>query len=692
MIRRVPAGLDHSTVLPGMDFETYSEAGYVWREDKQKWASISSSPPHGLLAVGASVYTEHPSCRVISLAYDLRDGRGVNLWLPGFDPPADLFGYLATGGLIAAWNSMFEYLVWSNVCVPRMGWPVLPLEQLRDTTAKARAAGLPGHLGAAGEAIRAPVQKLKDGTRLINKFSKPRNPTQKNPARRLLLRDDPIDGSEFLRYNTIDVEAETTIGSMVPDLSPTELDVWQLDQRINARGVAIDTAALSHCVRVVEQVHAEDTAELQQITGGYVESAAKLDKLKTWLTAQGVAVDSLDADAVANALTDDTPLPPDARRVLEIRASLSLSSVKKLFSMQRRISRDGRLRDLFAYCGAERTGRFAGRGPQPQNLPGGHPAEALPFILDDIAHLSLPALRKRYGDPLALVSGCLRGLFVAGPGHDIISADYHSIEAVGLAMLAGEQWQIDVFRSHGRIYEMTASQLFGVPFQEFLDHKEQTGKHHPLRKKGKIAALASGYQGSVGAYRRFGAEGTDEEILSIVRQWRQRNPNIVQFWYGLEDAARQAILEPGQCFSHRGITYGVRDDVLYCRLPSGRYLWYREPRLTRTTRFGREVLRISYMGKDVSGRWVRIDTYGGKLAENVTQASCRDILTHAMLHVEAAGYPIVLHVHDEIASEVPRGFGSVEELEHIMGEMPAWAADWPIHAAGGWRGHRYRKD
>ncbi len=679
-----------STPLPSMDFETYSEAGYVWDEDRDRWASISSSAPHGLGAVGASVYTEHPSCEVISLAYDLKNGRGARIWLPGMDPPADLFAHIAAGGLLSAWNSMFEYLVWSNVCYARMGWPWLPLEQLRDAMAKAQASGLPGKLASAGAAIRAPIQKLTDGSRLLTKFSRPRNPTKSNPSRRLKLTDEPVDGSRLVAYNVVDIESEAAVSDLCPDLSSSELDVWQLDQRINARGVALDRAAVAHCVRIVGQVHAEETAELQRITGGAVKSAAELQNLSNWLHGQDVHLDSLQAADVSAALERDN-LPAEVRRALEIRASLSLSSVTKLYAMQRRVSRDGRLRGLFAYCGAERTGRFAGRGPQPQNLPGGHPADAFPFILADIASMNAPALRERYGDPIALVSGCLRGLFTAEPGCDLICSDYSSIEAAVLAVLAGEQWRIDVFRDRGDIYSESAARITGVPIGP-------DGKH-PLRKQvGKVAELASGYQGSVGAWKRFGASdhiGNDEAILQSVRQWRSQSPAIVQFWYGVEAAARSAILHPGQCFAYRGISYGVKDDVLLCRLPSGRLLWYRGPRLTRAERFGREVLRISYMGKDgTSGQWIRIDTYGGKLTENIVQATSRDILTHAMINLERAGYPIVLHVHDEIVAEVPRGTAwySVEEFETIMGRLPAWAADWPVRAAGGWRGRRYRKD
>ena len=733
---RTSVATGHSTEMPDFDFETYSEAGYVWNEAAQKWDSIVNSAPHGLGAVGASVYTEHPSCEVLSLAYNLKQGAGPKLWLPGMPPPQDLFDHINAGGLLEAWNSMFEYLVWKNVCAARMGWPPLHLTQLRDAMAKSRAFSAPGALGNAAKVLRAPVQKMKEGQRLIRKFCVPRKPTKKDPRRRIHPSEDPVDGPLFGEYNLGDIASESAVSAMLPDLSNEELNLWLWDQTINSRGVSIDTAGMIHGQLVIAQAQLKYSAELKQITGGAVQAASELPSMKNWLAERNYHMNSMDADHIEEALKNPV-LPPDIRRVLEIRASLGSASVKKLGAIARRVSRDGRLRDLFAFAGADRTGRWAGRGPQPQNLPNSGPdlwqckscdrchhaghsvcphcganvamfGEALPewcieaveCVLQTIKIPSLDRVEFVYGDATALISGCLRGLFSAADGHDLICSDYSAIEAVVLACMSGEQWRIDVFNDHGKIYEMSASKITGIPFEEMMEHKRTTGEHHPTRKKiGKVSELASGYQGGLGAWKAFGADKfmDDGEIKANVKAWRNESPAIVDFWYGLERAAVAAISSPGSTYDFRGLTFGVVDDKLFVQLLSGRKLTYHEPRLhDDATPWGKPVKKITYMGwnsdykKGPTG-WMRLDTYGGKLTENIVQATARDIMAHAIVALENSGYPVVLHVHDEVVTEVPAGVGSVEEVETIMATLPAWCADWPIRASGGWRGKRYRK-
>lgn len=750
---QIQAGYSVATVLPDFDFETYSEAGARLNLETMKWVALPGSKKKGIGAVNAAVYAEHPSTEVLSMWYDLKDGTGRHRWLPGDPPPQHLFDHIARGGLLEAHNSGFEYLIWLHVCHRRMGWPELPLEQLRCSASKCRAHSLPGSLKGAGEALglAAEAAKDKEGQRVMLKLSQPRNPTKTNGAHRWTPQSAPDDFTKLYDYNEQDIVAESNVSQRVPDLSPSELTLWLLDQRINYRGVAIDTTNLRHCIAVVNQATERYTAELQQITAGTVNSAGEIAKIQGWLGAMGLPLSSLDADSVSDALAMEW-LPDHVRRVLEIRASLGAASVKKLFAMNRTVNNDGRLRELFAYCGADRTGRFAGRGAQPQNFPNsgpkcrqcdpvngcGHyygtvadwcpfcgissqfsePSEWCPEAIDDflaiMATEDLDVVERFLGDAIAAVSGCLRGMFTAAPGHDLLCSDYSAIEGVVAAMLAGEQWRIDVFRDHGKIYEMGASKITGIPFEEMMEHKRRTGDHHPSRKKiGKVSELASGFGGWINAWKNFGAGDfmTDQEIKEGILAWREASPAIVEMWggqsrkhpskweftpelFGLEGAVVQAILHPGQCFGYRGIAYGVKDDVLYCRLLSGRMLTYHQPRLMPVTaRNGQPEYQISYMGVDsYTKKWTRLTTYSGKLFENVVQATARDILTHAMVNLEAAGYPIVLHVHDEIVSEVPAGTGSIEEFEAIMARMPEWAADWPIKAAGGWRGKRYRKD
>lgn len=741
-------GLGVSTSLPDMDFETYSEAGYEWDERANKWRKLNLSGPAGLPATGAPVYAEHISCEVLQLSYNLKDGRGPQLWVPGCPPPQDLFDHLARGGLIEAHNAGFEQHVWQHVCVAKMDWPALPPEQVRCSKAKCRAWSLPGGLDDAAKVLQLPERKNSDGTRLLNKFSKPRNPTKADKRLRSLPQDDPIDGPKLYEYGLQDIVVESALSERVPDLTPQELAVWQLDQKINRRGVHIDLETVDAMIMVYEAECLRLNAELQQITGGAITSASQVTAIAGHLTAMGVYTDSLDADAVDALLKRD--LPPVARRILEIRQSVGSSNIKKLYAFRLRTSSDSRLRDMFEYYGAA-TGRWAGRGVQPQNMASAGPdvvratccgairsahlpacpyctigdpasepaewgAEAMESVIRDVKAWTV---YDNWPDPVAAMTGCLRGLFTAAPGHTLISSDFSAIEAVVLACMAGEQWRIDVFKTHGKIYEMSASKISGVPFDEFMRHKKDTGQHHPLRKTiGKVAELASGYAGWIGAWKAFGADAfmSEPEIKAAILRWRAESPRIVEFWggqwyqpnpekwhfepllFGLEGAAVSAVMQPGSWFKAGPTLWGVVDDALYCQLPSGRFLTYHRPRLDQTTdQRGLLVWQLSYEGYNSDSSkgpvgWMRRSTYGGKLCENVVQAVARDILANSLLNLEAAGYHIVMHIHDEVVAEVPEGFGSIEELERIMSTMPAWCADWPIKAAGGWQGLRYRKE
>jgi DNA polymerase len=544
-----------------------------------------------------------------------------------------------------------------------------------------------------------------------------------------------------------DIVAEAEVSSLVPDLQRDELEWWQVDQEINSRGIQVDVASVTAAIAIVEEALRRYNGELAVLTEGAVSSASEVARLVAWLEGCGLRLGSLDEEAVEQALARKD-LHPHARRALEIRSLVGSASVKKLFAMEHMVCRDGRIRDLYTYHGA-RTGRATGGAVQPTNLPNHGPAvrkcttcgkhygevvsrcpwcAAVPppatqewsaaAMEDAIAVIrggSLDLVEITFGSALPAISGCLRGMLVAAPGHDLIASDYSAIEAVVLAELAGEEWRREVFRTHGKIYEMSASKISGVPFEEMMEHRKRTGQHHPLRKTiGKVAELASGYQGWVGAWKAFGADEfmSEEEMKTAILKWRAESPNIVEFWggqtrrlpfggsvqeyYGIEGAAISAVLVSGQEFSHRGVTYFCQGDVLYCRLLSGRYLTYHRPRLEPSQkRFGEHSL--SYEGWNTNPKngpigWIRMQTWGGRLVENLVQATARDIQREALVRQERAGYKIVLHVYDENVAEVPEGWGSVEEFEMIMSTMPAWAADWPVRAAGGWRGKRYRKD
>ena len=664
----------------GIDFETYSEAGYTWAGDR--WRSVSSSPPHGIGAVGANAYAAHASTEILSLAY------GSNLWLPGMPPPVDLFEFIKSGRFCSAWNCAFEFWIWHHVG-RRLGWPPLPWFQLVDNMPRARLSGYPGKLSAAGSAIGTDQQKDTAGTRLINKFCKPRNPTGANPCRRMLPENSPIDADRLYRYCLQDVATETDIGRHLVPMTPTERGVWRVDQAINARGVAVDRLALSDCIAVVDQATDRYTRELQELTGGRASSVSKVAEIIGWLNDRGCCVSALDESAVTTALTGVIP-DPAARRVLEIRQQLANSSVKKIYSMERRLTDRNRLTDMFAYCGADRTGRWAGRGPQPQNLPPS--TNDIETVLSDMSSRSLDLIESKYGSALNAVSGCLRGLFIAGSGFELICSDYSSIEAIVLAELAGEQWRIDLFNSGGSLYERSGAMVTGINLNEIEQHRIKTGENHPARRIGKVAELASGYQGSVGAWKQFGATGSDDEILVNVRKWRASNPAIVDFWYAIERAAVAAIESPGRGFNHRGLIFESDAKTLRIRLLSGRCLCYQQPHtVPDVTPWGKPVKRLMYYGHKHVGGWQAIDTFGGRLVENICQGTARDILAGALVRLEHGGYPVVMHVHDEPVSEVPIGTGNLARFESLMCALPEWCRGWPITASGGWIGRRYRK-
>ena len=794
------AGLGVSTVLPDLDFETYSEAGCHFDVITSKWVG----PPgaikgkKGLPVVGAAVYATHPTTEVLSLAYNLKDGVGPRRWLPWMPAPLDLISHVQRGGLLEAWNSAFEWWIWNYVCT-RMGWPALPIEQLRCAMAKARATSYPGSLGIAGPVMGLTVQKDADGDRLLKLLSVPRNPTARDKTLRNTPQGLPNEFEKLYRYNDTDIETEAEASSKCPDLTGEELEFWLVDQRINRRGVAVDVENLHACARIVELCLQRYDAELYALTGGAVDRASQLERLKGWCAQHGFHIPdgrgTMDDDAIDRYLeqikrhldeAEDDPFSDRqsdiARhravyRALQIRQLVGSASVKKVFAMRNQVSAWGRLHDLFNYHGAH-TGRPTGEGPQPTNLPKAGPkvlrclcgrhsgahrqaciwcgmplpqatkvewgAEAVEDVLAVIRRGDLSLLEAAFGDAMLCVSGCLRGLFIAAAGHDLIASDFSSIEGVVTACLAGEDWRVEMFATHGKAYELSVSKIADIPFAEIMRHagyddvdspqwwKNRARKeapHHPLRQTlGKVAELASGFGGWIPAWKRFGADKfmDDDEIKRAILGWRDASPAIVELWggqvrregygrsrperFGLEGAAINAVEFPGQWFhvnrldgSYTGISYicDPVEDALFCWLPSQRALTYRRPRLEASTREWAGQWQLTFERYNTNPQygatgWVRIDTYSGKLCENVVQAVARDIQRYAMINLERAGYPVVLHVYDEDVVEVLQTFGSIGDVERIMGTMPPWAVykgkPWPIRAAGGWRGRRYRKD
>lgn len=763
---------------PTFDLESYSEAGFVWTEPSDKyplgrWVAPQGAKQPGIAAVGSAVYAEHPSTEVLCASYDLADGRGVRRWLPGQAMPVDLHTHVEAGGTLEFHKADFEVGMWAAQLVKKHGWIPLPAGAARCSMAKAHVAQYPGALGNLGAVLGLETEKDKDGKRLIAKFCVPQQPIpglidrktgrvkrEPVPARRIYPHDDPEDFERLCAYCDTDVVSQMQASDAMPEMEPHEVIAWQLDQQMNHRGLAVDRVGLRACIEILDQVIAQYGAECRALTGF---DATQLEKLKGWLAAYGVHTASLDSDAIDALLARDD-LPAPARRVLELRALTGSASVKKTYAMEAQCSDDNRLRHLVIHHGT-RPGRPTGSGPQPLNLPKAGPAlvacecgrphtpaalicpwcgeigapgrkaKWAPWMVDHVLEImecgSLAMVEQFFGDAMLAISGCLRGLFVAGPGHELVSTDYSSLQAVVAACLAGEQWRIDAFKRGDPIYLLGASKITGTPLSAYLDYYEQHGDHHPDRQKiGKVSELACGFQGWINSYKAFGSTEPDDVIRKQILAWREASPAIVEMWggqwrgppwrrerhelYGLEGMFIAAVQNPGQVFTYRGVSFCMEDgkDCLVIRLPQidgiRRPLRYHEPRLAVSDRNSDE-LSISYMTWNSNpnyGRmgWVRMGTWGGRLFENVVMGVEVDIQRYGVKLLAKHGYPMVLGVYDEDVVEIPMGkpltLGLppvegldpyVQEVEHLLGIMPPELADWPIRASGGWRGRRYRK-
>lgn len=742
---KLKAGLGESTVIADFDFETYSEAGYIWNEAEQKWeVEFGDGKIRSIGLVGAQNYAEHPSTEILCCYYDLKDGKGERLWFPGCPPPQDLFDHLASGKLLEAWNVAFEQKIWDHVAKRRYGWPDLPYNQLRCAMAKSRANCYPGALGKASAAANLATQKDKDGTRLLNKFSIPRNPTKKDPRKRITLFEDLEDGFKLFNYCRIDIKTEAGMSAICPDLIPSELEYWLMDQECNRDGLQLDMESVKGAISILDGEYERAVDELQQITEGAVRSPGEVKRIVAFLAKHGVATKSIDADNLELLLAQPS-LPPVCRRVLEVRQSVGSAAVKKFYTMLAQMTSAGRTYDAHAYHAA-RTGRDAGQGIQVQNMPN----SGLPYHkcticggVFEVARLDCPHCYHRHAgmterewddyavdctlsyvksgtlgyafkDRVGALSGCIRGMIIADDGQDFIGSDFSSIEAVVAAMLTGEQWRIDVFRRKGDIYLESASRITGTPVAAYEQHQRETGSKHPHRKLGKVAELASGFGGWINSWLNFGAGefiNTEEEIKRNIQAWRAASPAVVEGWggqvrgkpwdgvpelYGLEGLFIKAVLEPGvpQYWRH-GVHYIYRDANVYCVLPSGRAITYHNVSLHHHAKWQGQY-RICFWGYNSNPKmgkvgWVQLDTYGGRLFENVVQAVARDIMANAGRNLNRAGYKVRLRVHDEIITCVPEGWGSVEEMEGLMEVLPVWAAGWPVRASGGYRGKRFKK-
>jgi DNA polymerase len=623
---------------------------------------------------GVYRYAESPSFDILLFSYSIDDGQIKLIDLAsGEKLPEEIINALMDESIIkTAFNANFE-----RVCLMKYLCRVLGKEVYLDPSSwrcsevQAAMLGLPLHLEGVAQVLQLEEQKMSEGKALIRYFCMPCKPTAANGGRtRNLPSDAPEKWEQFKAYNIRDVEVELAIRKKLEKypIPEAEHDLYVLDQKINDRGFQADMNFVMQAITCDRQFSVAATEKAYELTG--LENPNSVAQLKDWLVGRGVEVESLSKKNVQELVGETKG---EVKEALKLRLLMAKTSVRKYEALERAVCSDGRVHGLLQFYGANRTGRWAGRLVQVQNLPQNH-LEDLKLARDLVKEGRFEDIELLFGNTPGVLSELIRTAFVPKEGHRFIVADFSAIEARVISWLAGEKWRLEVFASHGKIYEAAASMMFHVPIEEVT-------KGSPLRQKGKISELACGYGGGVGALKAMGAleMGVEEdELQGLIDNWRTANPRIVNFWWEVDKAAINAVKERTKTRTH-GIIFTYQSGMLFVTLPSGRNLVYVKPKLM-LNKFGREGL--TYEGIGATKKWERIETYGPKIVENIVQATSRDLLADAMLRLDQAGFAIVAHVHDEVICEVPEGKSSVEEICSLMSKGPKWAQGLPLTADG----------
>lgn len=645
--------------------------------DKQLAIDIETYSDIDLINCGVYKYTDSDNFEILLFAYAVDDGETKIVDLAcGEEIPEEVMDMLFDDTVIkTAFNANFE-----RTCISKHLGINLKPEAWRCTAVQAAMLALPLSLEGVGVVLGLDKQKMSEGKDLIRYFCSPCKPTKSNGGRtRNLPEDAPEKWELFKTYCIRDVDVEKQIRKKLwkYPIPEREQQLYCLDQRINDRGIMVDRNLVNHAIAC--DLLYKDTATKRAYELSELENPNSVSQLKGWLTKKGIEVDSL-AKATVEELVDKTE--GNVQEMLKLRLAMSKTSVKKYEAIDRSVCRENRVHGLLQFFGANRTGRWAGRLVQIHNLPQNHISD-LELARGLVADGRYDDVEMLYESTPNVLSELIRTAFVAKPGCRFIISDFSAIEARVLAWLAGESWRLEVFQTHGKIYEASASAMFHVPIEEIT-------KTSPLRQKGKISELALGYGGSVGAMTAMGALKmglSEEELPSLVTTWRNANPHITQFWWAVDEAAVKAVRDKKPSRVGR-VAFEYTSGILFVTLPSGRKLSYVKPRMG-VNKFGRE--GITYEGIGESKKWMRLETYGPKLVENIVQAASRDILAEAMLRLESEGFDIVCHVHDEVVLEVPEGRSSVDEINEIMAVNPEWTDGLPLKAAG-FESPFYKKD
>lgn len=652
-----------------VDFETYSEAD--------------------LKAVGPWAYSLHPSTKVLMMAWAVDDS-DPQIWLPWQPIPGPIMDWLL-GRVegheehpcirLHAWNDFFEYCIMANV----LHWKPLPDPEFwEDTAARAAALTLPRALGDCGAALGLLEDKAKDkaGKALIQMFCKPRK--VKGELRRTMPADKPEEFEEFKRYCIQDVIAEREISKKLRPLQEQTRKLWELDRRINLRGVFFDIDSVKNAIEIREKAKVKELEKVNKITEGKLLNISSRPQFLHFVQCKGVTLENAQKEYL-KTFVEENPDIPVVTELIKCRLRISKSSLAKYDKLVAILQNSPRAHGLLRFHGAA-TGRWSGNLFQPQNLP--RPSfEDTDTCIELLKHKDPDLLEMVYGDPLQALSDCLRGMVIASPGNRLVVSDFSQIESRTLKWLAGDPVGLDTYRQGRDIYKVNAAAAFKTTYDKVT--KDQ-------RLIGKVIELACGYQGAVGAFQQFavvyGVTIPDEEAKTLVKAWRLANPKIVSYWYNVEATAIKAVEDPGSTHKIGNVQYRVmgtgRSRFLYCKLPSGRLIAYHRPELIEG-KFDK--FQIKYWGVDsIIHKYCTQHIYGGKFVDHITQGTACDIMSHKISLLEEAGYPIILSVHDELVSDVPKGHGSLEDFNKIICTNPPWAEGLPI-AAEGYEAERYRK-
>jgi len=635
-----------------------------------------------LRKTGVYKYASDPSTDIWCMAYKAPWSDDVQVWSPGDEVDAHLEDWILAGGLLSAWNSQFERTIWNEIMVGRYQWPATRIKQWRCTMAQASAMGLPRALGQAAAVLGVEEQKDKTGAALMLRMARPR---KVNADGSYTWWGTPDKLAALIEYNKQDVRTEMSVAEVLNEMPDSERRLYQLDQRINDRGVALDVDLVHRVKALAGNATIEIDAEIQRLTKGQVKAATNAMDLVAWLNSHGIATKSVDKQTVARLLAHDK-LHPVIRQVLTLRQNGAKSSTAKYDAMLHAVNADGRMRGLLVYHGAA-TGRWSGKLVQPQNFP--RPQKKQDELDEIIAKLKSDKDVSEHGAGTVLASDLLRSMLVAEDGHRLMFADYSAIEARVLAWVAGQSDLVETFNQYDREiamgvqkedisiepYKLMASAIYNVKPEDISDNQRQVGK---------MAILGCGY--GMGGKRfaeqcaTMGIKVDEDEAKRIVAVYREKNNRIAQYWRDIEQEFIETVKGAG------------RVGTVPLPLPSGRSLTYHNPRIIqRETPWGamRDTAQVDTLNS-VTRQWVSQIIWGGLLTENVVQATARDMMATAMMALEVKGYNVILSVHDEIISEVPDNFGSLEEMIDIMTQVPAWAQGCPINAEGK-EGKRYRK-